>query len=134
MATLALPDRRLRAALPRRQQLVLVQPHNGAHRVALRAGLSFTIPLLVLWLTGHLALSPYAAFGSFTSLYGRLEPYGGRLRMQLQAGTGFTIAVTVGTVVACCADRHWLAVLAVTCCAVTGSLAADRLRWHPFGP
>jgi hypothetical protein len=134
MATLALPDSGLRAALPRRQQLALVQPHNGAHRVALRAGLSFTIPLLVLWLTGHLALSPYAAFGSFTSLYGRLEPYARRLRMQLQAGTGFVIAVTVGTSVACSADRRWLAVLGVTCCAVTGSLAADRLRWHPFGP
>jgi hypothetical protein len=134
MATLASPDRCLRSALPRRQQLVLIQPHNAAHWVALRAGLSFTIPLLALWLTGHLAWSPYAAFGSFTSLYGRLEPYGARLRMQLQAGTGFTIAVTLGAVVACSAERGRLAVLAVTGCAAAGSLAADRLRWHPFGP
>lgn len=130
----AMPAGGLRDVLPRRHHLVSVQPHNGAHRVALRAALSVGIPLLALWLTGRLALSPYAAFGAFASLYGRSEAHAARLKMQLQAGAALTFAVTAGTAVGCFPDRRWLAVPAITACAAAGSLAADRLRWHPPGP
>ena len=45
-----------------------VGPHDGAHRVALRAGVSVLLPLLLLVLAGHAGWTPYAAFGAFTSL------------------------------------------------------------------
>jgi hypothetical protein len=134
VTTLPLPTAGLRAALPRASQLVRVNPSAGAHRVAIRTGISVAAPLLVLWLTGHLAWSPYAAFGSFASLYGRDLGYQARLRMQLQAGAALALAVSIGTAVGCSPGRRWLAVLAVACCAAAGSLAGDRLHWHPMGP
>ncbi len=124
----------LRDALPRTRRLIEVHPHDGAHRAALRAGASVAIPLLALWLGGRLAWAPAATFGALTSIYGRAEPHAGRLRMQFQAGAALTIAVTIGTAVGCCPGRRWLSVLAVTACAAAGSLAADRLGWHPPGP
>lgn len=120
--------------LPTARHLVRVNPSAGAHRVAVRAGVSVAVPLLTLWLTGHLTWSPYAAFGSFASLYGRDLRHQARLRMQLQAGAALTLAVTIGTAVGCSPGRRWLAVLVVACCAAAGSLAGDRLRWHPPGP
>ena len=132
--TLTLPAARLRAVLPGARQLVRLNPSAGAHRVAVRAGISVALPLLVLWLAGRLAWSPYAAFGSFASLYGRDLPHRPRLRMQLQAGAALTLAVIVGTAAGCFPSRRWLAVLVVACCAAAGSLAGDRLRWHPVGP
>ena len=124
----------LKAALPRAQHLIRVAPAAGAHRVAVRAGISIALPLAVLWLTGHIAWSMYAAFGAFTSLYGRDVAYEARLRMQLQAGAVLVLGVTAGTATACLADRRWLAVPVVAACAFLGSLLADRLRWHPAGP
>jgi hypothetical protein len=120
--------------LPTARHLVRVNPSAGAHRVAVRAGVSVAVPLLVLWLTNRLTWSPYAAFGSFASLYGRDLGHQARLWMQLQAGAALTLAVTIGTAVGCSPGRGWLAVLAVAGCAAAGSLAGDRLYWHPVGP
>ena len=53
------------------RSLLAIGPHRGAHRVALRAGVSVLVPLLVLVLLGHVEWTSYAAFGAFTSLYGR---------------------------------------------------------------
>lgn len=52
-------------------QLLRFGPRANAHRVALRAGLSILVSLLVLWSMDRLEWSIYAAFGAFTSLYGR---------------------------------------------------------------
>lgn len=52
-------------------ELLRFGPHAGAHRVAVRAGVSVLVPLLLLWATDHTHWSIYAAFGAFTSLYGR---------------------------------------------------------------
>ena len=65
-----------------RRQLVGIGPHAGAHRVALRAGVSVLGPLLVLWAIDRQEWSIYAAFGAFTSLYGRNHVHLSRLRMQ----------------------------------------------------
>jgi hypothetical protein len=130
--TLARGD--LKAALPRPHQLTRVTPSAGAHRVAVRAAISIALPLMVVWLTGHIAWSMYAAFGAFASLYGRDAAYGARLRMQLQAGTALVLGVTAGAAIGCSPDRRWLAVPVVAACAFLVSLLADRLRWHPAGP
>lgn len=130
--TLARSD--LKAALPRPQHLIRVTPSAGAHRVAVRAGVSVALPLAALWLTGHITWSMYAAFGAFASLYGRDAAYGARLRMQLQAGAALVLGVTAGTAIGWSPDRRWLAVPVVAACAFLVSLLADRLRWHPAGP
>ena len=134
MTTMTLARGDLKAALPRPQQLVRVAPAAGAHRVAVRAGISIALPLAALWLTGHIGWSMYAAFGAFASLYGRDAGYGGRVRMQLQAGAALVLGVTAGTAIGCSPDRRWLAVPVVAACAFLVSLLADRLRWHPAGP
>ena len=134
MTTMMLARSDLKAALPRPHQLIRVAPSAGAHRVAIRASLSIALPLAVLWLTGHIAWSMYAAFGAFASLYGRDTAYGPRLRMQLQAGAALVLGVTAGTAIGCSPDRRWLAVPVVAACAFLVSLLADRLRWHPAGP
>ena len=46
-------------------RLVRVAPHAGAHRVALRAGTSVLVPLVVLQLLDRPEWSIYAAFGAF---------------------------------------------------------------------
>ncbi|HET9759194.1 MAG TPA: hypothetical protein VFP51_05540, partial [Nocardioidaceae bacterium] len=50
-------------------ELLRVQPAPGAHRVALRAGLSVGLPLIAVLLLGSPAWTSYAVFGAFTSLY-----------------------------------------------------------------
>ena len=129
-----LAKRDLPAAFPRAQHLYGVAPHNAAHRVALRAALSMAVPLLALWVTGHTQWTLYAAFGAFTSLYGRQLAHLPRMRMQATAGAAITLAVTVGTALGGCPDSRWLSVFVVAVCAMAASLAGHRLSWHPAGP
>jgi hypothetical protein len=129
-----LVKRDLQATLPRAQDLYSVGPHNAAHRVAIRAALSMAVPLLALWVTGHTQWVLYAAFGAFTSLYGRQLAHLPRMRMQATAGAAITLAVTVGVVLSACPDGRWLSVFAVAACAMLASLAGHRLSWHPAGP
>jgi hypothetical protein len=115
------------------RSLVAVGPSNGAHRVALRAAVSVLVPLLVLDAIGHLSWTMYAAFGAFTSLYGRDRIEAHRLRLQLVAALWLTAAVTVGALIAASDHRSWLAV-PVT--AVVATAAAHRSAvegWHPPG-
>ena len=51
-------------------EVVRVNPPPYAHRVALRAGVTVLVPLLVLWTVDRLDLSLYATFGAFASVYG----------------------------------------------------------------
>ncbi len=116
------------------QQLLHVGPHSGAHRVAFRAALSVLVPLLVLWGTGHLELSIFAAFGAFTSLYGRNHVHLSRARMQATLAVLLTASVTLGAVVGMSPQRGWLAVPAAALVAAAGSLVSDAQDWHPPGP
>jgi hypothetical protein len=92
------------------------------------------VPLLVLVLLGHVAWTPYAAFGAFTSLYGRNDPRAERAGMQVVAGLFLTLAVTLGAALALTPESHWLVVPAGALLAAAGSLTSDAYRWHPPGP
>lgn len=113
--------------------LVGFGPHDGAHRVAARAGLSVLVPLLVLLATDHLAWSAYAAFGAFTSLYGRTRAGGSRLRMQSALGLLLTSLITLGVLVGSYDGRAWLAVPLAAVVAAGASVASDAWQWHPPG-
>ena len=102
--------------------------------MALRAGVSVLVPLLVLWAAGHQEWSIYAAFGAFTSLYGRNHVHLSRTRMQLTLAVLLTLATTAGVVVGLSPHRAWLAVPATALVAATGSLVSDAQDWHPPGP
>jgi hypothetical protein len=115
------------------RRLVVFGPHAGAHRVALRAGLSVLVPLLVLWATDHLEWSIYATFGAFASLYGRERT--GRARVALQVETGVTqvALITLGVLVGLSEARAWLAVPIAAVVAVGASYESTRRGWHPPG-
>ena len=115
-------------------QLTRLGPHAGAHRVAVRAGVSVLVPLLALWLAGREEWAIYATFGAFTSLYGRERVGRARLWLQGSLALYLTVAVVLGTVVATSPERAWIAVPATATVAALGSLASDAERWHPPGP
>lgn len=108
-------------------------PHAGAHRVAARAGISVFVPLLILVLIGHTDWAAYAAFGAFTSLYGRRSGYAERTGMQAMAGLFLTVSVVLGTVIALLPGHAWWAVPGAAVVAVTGQLVSTAFRWHPPG-
>jgi hypothetical protein len=122
------------SAGPLRQQLIALGPHAGAHRVALRAGISVLVPLLVLYAAGRTEWSIYATFGAFTSLYGRDRVHRARWQLQARLAVYLTAAVVLGTVVGLSGARSWLAVPTTAVVAALGSLASDAERWHPPGP
>jgi uncharacterized membrane protein YccC len=114
--------------------LFRVDPHRGAHRVALRAGVSVLVPLLLLTLMGHTGWTVYAAFGAFTSLYGRMHGHSARVGMQLVVAVALTSVVTLGAAVALVPDSGWLSVIVGSLVAMGGALLSDDLGWHPPGP
>ena len=116
------------------RELVRLRPHAGAHRVALRVGVSVLVPLLVLWLVGRPQWSIYAAFGAFSSLYGRNRVHLTRLRMQATLGLLLTVAVTLGVVVGSTAARAWWSVPVAAVLAGTAAVLSDLQDWHPPGP
>lgn len=121
-------------ALPHPRELVLLGPHAGAHRVALRAGVSIAVPLLALWAIGRTDLSLYATFGAFTALYGRQHTHRPRLQMQLSAAAFLVATVTIGTAVALSPQREWLIIPVVTVVTIAATYLSDALHWHPPGP
>ena len=111
-----------------------IGPHAGAHRVALRAGFSVLVPLLVLVLLDRYEWTAFAAFGAFTSLYGRRSGHVERAGMQLVAGSFLTLAVVLGASVALSDEKRWLCVVVGSLVAAGGSLVSDAFTWHPPGP
>jgi hypothetical protein len=116
------------------RQLLRVGPHAGAHRVAVRVGVSVAVPLLVLQAVGRPEWSIYAAFGAFTGLYGRNRLHLGRLRMQLTLGLVLVAAVTAGTAVSTFDTRGWVAVPTAALVATVAALLSEAQDWHPPGP
>jgi hypothetical protein len=113
--------------------LVVVGPHAGDHRVALRAAVSVAVPLVAVWLLGRLDLSVYASFGAFAALYGRNDAYVDRVRMQTAAGAVLIGAMFAGTALSLSAAPAVVRVVAVAVIAVVVALIAAAGRWHPPG-
>ena len=108
--------------------------HNGAHRVALRAGISMLVPLLTVWALGHIEWSLYAVFGAFAALYGRGEVFRSRLRMQAVAAVIMIVSLLLGVVVALTPNAEWTVVIVGSVWAVVVATVSDYLKLHPPGP
>ncbi|MFB7496550.1 carboxypeptidase regulatory-like domain-containing protein [Streptomyces sp. NPDC056161] len=122
------------AVLPHPRRLIAVGPyHRGDGLVAIRVGVSVSVPLAVLWATGHLDLSLYSTFGSFTALYGRVEVQRVKLGIQALAGATFTASVLIGLAVALSADRTWLVVPILALWSGVITVLSDAVRLHPPG-
>lgn len=114
-------------------KLLTVGPHAGAHRIAVRAAVSVLVPLLVLLAAARLEWSIYAAFGAFTSLYGRERTGRARLRLQLEVGAAQVLVVTLGVLVGLSDQRAWLSVPVAAAVAVAASAVSASRGWHPPG-
>jgi hypothetical protein len=115
-------------------ELLRVNPAPGAHRVALRAGLSVCVPLVALLAIGQPTWTLYAVFGAFTAIYGRNHVHLPRAVMQLSAGVALTAAVLLGVVVGSMDRRGWLVVAGCCLVAGLGALLSSVQDWHPPGP
>jgi len=113
--------------------LTRLGPHAGAHRVAARAAVSVAVPLLVLYAGDRLEWSVYAAFGAFTSLYGRERVDRHRLQLQAVAGLALVASVVTGAAVAVSDHRGWLSVSVATVVAALVTYVSGRQHWHPPG-
>jgi hypothetical protein len=111
-----------------------VGEHNGAHRVALRAGISVAAPLLFVWAIGREDWTLYAAFGAFTALYGRGDTTAARLKMQSSAAVVMISSLLLGVLVARLPAPEWGVVIVATVWTMLVAALSDALRWHPPGP
>ncbi|MEU2350238.1 FUSC family protein [Modestobacter sp. NPDC049651] len=116
------------------RHVVAVRPVPADPGVALRAGISVLVPLLTVLALDHPAWALYAAFGAFTSLYGRTRVHLSRLAMQASAGTALTASVVAGALVGVLDARAWVAVGVAALIAAGGSALATTQDWHPPGP
>ena len=114
--------------------LLHVRPVRGAHRVALRAGISVLVPLLAVLALDRPGWSVYAVFGAFTSLYGRNHVHLSRAAMQASAGAALTVSVVLGVLVGTLESRAWLVVPVAAAVAAAGAVLAAAQDWHPPGP
>jgi hypothetical protein len=116
-----------------RLDLLQFRPHGGAHRVAVRAGISVLTPLLVLAAVGRTEWTMYAAFGAFTSLYGRNHVHLSRAVMQLSAGAALVASVVGGTAARLLPYADWVAVALTGVVALLAATLALAQDWHPPG-
>lgn len=116
------------------RELTRFAPHAGAHRPALRCGISVAVPMLVLLVLGRIDLVGAAAFGSFTAIYGRDLAVPARTKVQALTGAGLVASVGIGVLAAHLPGAPWLALLVVVAVAGVGSLAGEMVGWKPGGP
>lgn len=117
-----------------RDALLAFGPHDGAHRVAIRATISTLVPLLVLLAIGHPEWAAWAAFGAFASLYGRNRVHLPRIVMQSTAAGVMVAAVALGSLVATLPAPVWPMIVGGAILAALVSIVSDAEDWHPPGP
>lgn len=113
--------------------IIRIAPHRGDHRVALRAAISLSVPLLLLWAMGRLDLAMYASFGGFAALYGRNDGYADRVRMQAAAGVTMVAAMFLGTSLSLLSAPALVRILVVALVAAGVAALAHVWQWHPPG-
>lgn len=101
---------------------------------AARVAVGLAVPGFVLIGLGRTDLLIYAAFGSFTGMYGFSESPRQRLGHQLEAGVILCSGVGLGVLLARVHAPPWLLVASVAIFAGVWSPATDRFGLRPEGP
>ncbi len=94
----------------------------------MHAGISMGVPLVVLLLTGHRDLLSFAAFGGFTSLYGRNAPYAVKAPMLAAVGIFMSLSTLVGTLTAAYTGHVLVVIAVVAAVAGLARLLSDATR------
>jgi hypothetical protein len=76
----------------------------------------------------------YAAFGAFTSLYGRNRVHTSRLRMQGTVGSLLVLSVGLGVMIGSTDSRSWWSIPIAALLAAGAAILSDVQDWHPPGP
>ncbi|GAA3740998.1 hypothetical protein HDA32_002551 [Spinactinospora alkalitolerans] len=106
---------------------------GGVAVPSLRIGVCVTIPLVALLTLDRVDLIPYAAFGSFTALYCRNDPYARRARLLALVGAGLVLCVLTGALTSLLTDSGVVKVIAVAAVAAAAKLVADARALGPPG-
>lgn len=115
------------------RQLTTVAPAHRDHWIAVRAGVSVAMPLLLLWSLDRLDLALGAAFGAFTALYGRAHSHRPRAAMQATAAPVLVGGVGIGATVSTTGSPALWGTVAVAVMAAVATLCSLAFRWHPPG-
>ena len=89
------------------------------------------VPLVLLLVTDHLSLLAFAAFGGFTSLYARNEPYRSKGKLLAVTAVTLVLSVAAGTSVAAFSDSFVAASIVVALVAGLTKLVSDAVRTGP---
>ncbi|WP_433873291.1 FUSC family protein [Saccharopolyspora sp. CA-218241] len=117
----------LKHVLRARDALRVTTPIGGVLVPALRVGVSMAIPILLLVSLDRIDLVPFAALGSFTSLYCRVDTYSRRAWLQLLTAVGIVAGVAVGAITSAASGGDIAKVLAVAAVATAAKLFSDSL-------
>src|SRR3954447_21876795 len=120
-----------RPHLPR-GALALRRPDATIAPAAL-AGIAMGVPLVLLLVTDHLSLLAFAAFGGFTSLYARNEPYRSKAKLLAVTAVTLVLSVAAGTAVAAFSGSFVAASVVVALVAGLTKLVSDAVRAGPPG-
>jgi hypothetical protein len=101
--------------------------------VAFRAAIAAVLPLLVLLAIGRIDWAPYAAFGAFTALYGRGEPYRARIVSLTIAAIGLLVCMAAGTTIASTGAPLWVTAIVLVAVTTGGTLVAMSFDLLPRG-
>ena len=96
--------------------------------------LGLLVPGTILLVRGHPELMLYAVFGSFTGMYGRLEPPRLCLWHQFHGAGMLVTGVAIGGVLAGTGAAPGALVATVIAFSILASLVTDALRVRPGGP
>jgi uncharacterized membrane protein YccC len=126
--------RRARPALRPRwvREVLSMRPVESVLPAAASAAAATGLPVLLLVLTGHHDLATYAAFGTFTAMYGRHLPYRRRGGALALVGAGFVACVVLGSLAALWLSG-WAWALAVAVVAAVAKVACDAAAIGPPG-
>lgn len=127
------PLTRLRRTLRTREALRFNWTVGGVVVPAVRVGVSFATPIVVLVALGRIDLVPFAAFGAFASLYCRVDTWSRRARLLSVIALGLVASVAAATMIAAATDDPLAGVLVLTAIATLGKLASDALDFGPPG-
>ncbi|GAB2759686.1 FUSC family protein [Salinifilum aidingensis] len=124
----------MHVVLAEARRFVSLGPAENDHLHARRVAVGLFFPGIALLVAGRPDLIIYAAFGSFTGMYGRDESHALRLRQQAQAAPLLLTCAATGVLLSTIHARPWILLAVESACAAAGSLVTGRLGLKPAGP